>query len=269
MIQLKTNEEIRFMKVAAKHLSYWMNGIIEKIFYFDFPWTGKLIEQEFLEYLNGLTPSLNFKAPFCEVKNKNGNIFGSPICISINDEIVHCRPDNRLFRSGDMIKIDAGLSYRGYCADMARTIIFPNPSDFKPTDLWFEKTNFRNITIDALNDGIAACIVGNTIGDISKAINKVGQDNKLGIVTDYAGHGIGLNVHESPIVPNMPGIHIDEQIVLRANMILCIEPMFTMGSGLVLKDSDGWRVWTADGAMACHEESEILITEFGPEVLTK
>ena len=256
------------MKVAAGHLSWWMNKIIAWIAEKDYPWTGKLVEQDFLNFFEHLSLT-TFAMPFYEVKNKNGNIFGSPICISINDEIVHCRPDNRLFRPGDMIKIDAGLSYQGYCADMARTIIFPEPGEFKPTDLWFEKINFKNITKDALKDGIEACRVGNTVGDISRAISKVGQDNNLGIVTDYAGHGIGKSVHESPIVPNMPGKHSDEQIVLRANMVLCLEPMFTRGSGLVLKDSDGWRVWTADGTVACHEEDEVLITESGPEVLTR
>ena len=232
---------------------------------------GKDIAQELDQLLIHLNNKANNKiwdAPFFWEKNSEGEEFASPVCVSVNDEIVHSRPTEVPFKEGDIITVDAGLSYRGWCADMARTVVFGAGPDLDGVNE-FHETLLRCCQ-SALYQAYDQCKPGNTIRQISEAISSEAIEHKLGIVVDYMGHGIGKTLHEDPRIPNFPGIfpHYDE-IVLRPGMVFCLEPMFTLGSNQTVLAPDKWRVWSQDGSMAAHFESQIVITEEGCKVLTK
>ncbi len=268
MIKLKTSQEIALLRKACNALSVWMEQCIANLRIGATYQNGLDIELELVQYIDQLTPSLSglkwWDTPFAYQKNAEGEKFGSPLCISINDEIVHSRPSNKRFETSDIITIDAGLSFRGWCADMARTVIFNTGS-------WSDNSYLVESCQYALNAGIRQCKPGNKLGDISAAIGKVAEESKLGIILDYMGHGIGRGLHEEPRICNRPGLYSQyDSVIMRPGMVFCLEPMFTNSSnGRATLAPDKWKVWTQDGSMAAHFESQILITKEGCDVLTK
>jgi len=195
--------------------------------------------------------------------------FPATLCISVNDVIIHGIPDDRPFvptkwgqvpsQMGDLVSIDMGLIYQGYYADHAWTKVVSTP-DTENMPLLISMTHM------AMMEGIEAAQPGNRIGDIGAAIQKVAEQFQVGIVHEYAGHGIGRRLHESPTVPNFG--RAGKGLLLKPGMALAIEPMFTVGSPETVLDDDGWTVRTKDGSAACHFEHTILITQKGPEILT-
>ncbi len=181
-------------------------------------------------------------------------------CISINDEVVHGVPsDQKLLKDGDLVKIDVCASWSGYCADMARSFYVGSmPESVK---------QFVSNAQRALNKGIEQALVGNTLGDISAAIQHEVEKEGFGIVRDFAGHGIGKNMHEEPEILNYGTA--GKGIVLRSGMTFALEPMTTMGKHDVFVDRDGWTVKTADRSLAAHVEDTIVVTESGPKILTR
>ena len=181
-------------------------------------------------------------------------------CISINDEVVHGVPRaDKIICDGDIVKIDICSSLRGYCADMARSYVIGTPRE--------EVANFVNTARSALDIGIAQAVVGARLSDVSAAIQQEVERGGYSVVRDFAGHGIGKAMHEDPEILNYgkPGCGP----VLRAGMTLAIEPMITMGDWRVFIADDGWTVRTKDGSLAAHVEDTIVITEHGPEILTR
>lgn len=181
-------------------------------------------------------------------------------CISINDELVHGVPsDSRLFAEGDLVKVDICVSWKGYCADMARAFFVGE----MPEKVKQFVANARR----ALRRGIAQAIPGNKLSDISAAIQHEIEKEGFGVVRDFAGHGIGKQMHEEPEVLNFgkPG----EGPVLRAGMTFAIEPMITMGAHDVYVCEDGWTVKTMDHSLAMHIEDTVAVTEREPKILTK
>lgn len=182
-------------------------------------------------------------------------------CISVNDVIVHGVPSkHEILRDGDLVKVDVCAAWQGYCADMARCFIVGGKTDKKVADL-------ISVAQEALNVGIAQAVVGNRLYDISAAIQHYVEEHKYGIVRDFAGHGIGQRMHEDPDVPNFGTKGTGMR--LKAGMTFAIEPMITQGSYEVHIDRDGWTARTKDGLLAAHVEDTILITENGPEILTR
>jgi methionyl aminopeptidase len=180
-------------------------------------------------------------------------------CISVNDEVVHGVPGDKLIKSGDLVKIDVCASWKGYCADMARCYLV-GPASTKAEKL-------VEATKSALDKGIAQARAGNRISDISAAIQKEIESHGFGVVRAFAGHGIGKQMHEEPEILNYgkPG----RGPLLRPGMTLAIEPMVTMGSYDVYIENDGWTVKTKDRSLAAHVEDTIVITESEPQILTR
>ena len=173
-------------------------------------------------------------------------------CISINDELVHGVPsEKRILKDGDLVKIDVCASWHGYCADMARSFYIGKLPD--------KVAQFMKNAQRALDKGIEKARPGNRLGDISAAIQTEIEADGYGVVRDFAGHGIGKQMHEEPEVLNY-GEH-GKGPMLRVGMAFAIEPMTTFGAHKVYVTEDGWTVKTSDKSLAVHVEDTVVITE--------
>ena len=183
-------------------------------------------------------------------------------CISVNQVVVHGIPSSQIIlQKGDLVKVDVCVAWKGYCADMARAYLV------EVTEPTAEMKRFVDTAKQALQAGIDQAVEGNRLFDISYAIQQVTEQQGYGIVRDFAGHGIGKKMHEEPDVPNFG--KKGTGMILRAGMTFAIEPMITMGHYDVFVMKDGWTVQTKDQSLAMHVEDTILITQNGPEVLTR
>lgn len=183
-------------------------------------------------------------------------------CISLNEEVVHGIPNEqpRAFVEGDVVSLDLSVSYQGMVLDSARTVICGQGND--------AALELVAVTKKALDAGIAAAQVGATVSAIGAAIEAV-VPKGYGIVEDLCGHGVGYALHEEPQVPNytMKGFKGPR---LKSGMVLAIEPMIIQGGKQVVFDEDdGYTVTSRDGGLAAHMEHTVLITENGPEILTR
>jgi methionyl aminopeptidase len=190
----------------------------------------------------------------------NYHHFPAQCCISVNDEVVHGigYPDKPI-QMGDIVSIDCGVRYKGFIGDMARTVSIGPPTG--------DVARLLTVTEESLMAGIAAARGGNTVKDIGAAIERVVRDAGFSIVKDYVGHGVGVNLHEPPEVPNYPTDK--SSCLLRPGMVLALEPMVNIGTAKVKVDRDNWTVRTEDGSWSAHFEHMILITEGEPEILTQ
>ncbi|MBR2529342.1 MAG: type I methionyl aminopeptidase [Blautia sp.] len=185
--------------------------------------------------------------------------FPASFCISLNDEVVHGIPkEDVIIQEGDLVKIDAGLIYKGYHSDAARTHIAGK------TDL--DSEFLAEMTKRCFFAGIEYARAGNFLNDICKNIGACAAKYRLGIVRDLTGHGIGTHLHEDPMIPNYP--MKKRGIRLIPGMTLAIEPMMNLGTGDVGWLDDGWTVVTADGENSAHYENTVLITDGEAEILT-
>jgi methionyl aminopeptidase len=182
------------------------------------------------------------------------------LCASINQEVVHGIPSKkRKLAEGDLMKLDFGVVYRGFFGDSARTVPVGKVSR--------EARALVDATREALQRGIAAAVPGNRIGDISHAVQSYVETRGYSAVRDFTGHGIGRKLHEKPEVPNFgePG----SGMKLRSGMTLAIEPMVNVGTWEVALLEDDWTAVTLDSKLSAHFEHTVLITDHGPEVLTR
>jgi methionyl aminopeptidase len=181
-------------------------------------------------------------------------------CVSVNDVVVHGIPNEtpEVFEEGDVVSIDVVVAYQGMVVDSARTVGVGDISD--------DARQLIEITQKALDAGIKAAQPGKYIRDIGVAIEKV-VPKRFGIVESFCGHGVGYDLHEEPQVPNF--VTKDKGALLVPGMVIAIEPMITLGSKEVLILPDGYTVVTEDGSLAAHMEHTVLITENGPEKLTR
>jgi methionyl aminopeptidase len=189
-------------------------------------------------------------------------LYGFPgsICTSINDEIVHGIPSRkRVLKEGDIISIDVGVGYKGFFTDSAITV--PVGSTDAKTGKLLE------VTEKALEAGIAVAKVGNHIGDIGAAVQQVVESAGFSVVRDLVGHGIGVEFHEEPQVPNYGKPKRREKLV--PGLTLAIEPMVNAGGPATRTLQDRWTIVTADGSRSAHFEHTVAVTEEGPKVLTR
>lgn len=185
--------------------------------------------------------------------------YPASICVSINDEVVHGIPnDKNRLREGDIVSLDAGVIYKGYHSDAARTYGVGKISE--------EAERLIQVTKESFFKGIEFAKAGNFLFDISAAIQKYVEENGYSIVRDLVGHGIGSNLHEEPEVPNFK--RMGRGIKLRPGMTLAIEPMVNAGTHEVWILEDDWTVVTRDGANSAHYENTVLITDGEPELLS-
>ncbi|MNH50457.1 Methionine aminopeptidase 1 [compost metagenome] len=187
--------------------------------------------------------------------------FPNVICISTNDEIVHSVPTDYIFEKGDVVSFDLVIAYKGMKTDAAFTMVIgEEPSG--------AKKHLLNITERSLYAGIDAIKGPTYTGDIGAAIEKVLRGGRLGIVRDLVGHGVGLEMHMPPEVPNYG--RKGTGVLLKPGDTIAIEPMATLGSEKIITDkADGWTIRSKDGSLAAHFEHTVLVTEDGVEILTQ
>ena len=195
----------------------------------------------------------------CIPSFKNYNGYPASICVSVNDEVVHGIPHKEHFLDeGDIVSLDAGVIYKGYHSDAARTYGIGEIDD--------DAKKLIEVTRQSFFEGIKFTKAGNHLNDISAAIQKYAESFGFGVVRDLVGHGIGSHLHEDPEIPNFARKR--KGILLQPGMTLAIEPMITEGSYEVVWLDDDWTVMTEDGGWAAHYENTILITEGEPEILS-
>ncbi|MDO4279258.1 MAG: type I methionyl aminopeptidase [Lachnoclostridium edouardi] len=195
----------------------------------------------------------------CIPSFKNYNGYPASICVSVNDQVVHGIPSkNHIIKEGDIVSLDAGVIYKGYHSDAARTHGVGQISQ--------EAKKLIEVTRQSFFEGIKFAKAGNHLNDISAAIQAYAEKFGYGVVRDLVGHGIGTNLHEDPEVPNFSQRR--KGIRLQPGMTLAIEPMINAGRYDVAWLDDDWTVITEDGSLSAHYENTVLITDGEPEILT-
>lgn len=184
--------------------------------------------------------------------------FPAHVCVSVNDEIVHGIPSERVLQEGDIVGIDLGVTYQGFVADSALTVAVGRVSP--------EAQRLVEVTHQSLWEGIRQARPGAHLGQISHAIQTHAESHGYSVVREYVGHGVGRQMHEEPQVPNYGPP--DRGPILRKGMVLALEPMVNMGDWRTKKHDDDWTVSTLDGSLSAHFEHTIAITGGDPEVLT-
>lgn len=246
MISIKSPREIEVMrrsgKITAKTLTRLMAAAKPGVT------TAELdrIADESIRSMGGVPTFIGY------------NGYPSAICTSVNDEVVHGMPGDRVLKDGDLLSIDIGTTFEGYVSDSAVTVQVGTASE--------AGQRLMRVTQECLMLGIAQMQAGNRLGDIGHAVQQHAEANGYGVVRALVGHGIGRKMHEDPQVPNYgtPGTGT----VLRKGLVLAIEPMITQGTHEVATLEDGWTVVTEDGKLAAHFEHTIAITDSGPKILT-
>lgn len=188
---------------------------------------------------------------------KGYNGFPASLCISINDQVVHGIPGNRVIKDGDIVSVDCGAILNGYVGDYAYTFIIGETNQ-KTRDL-------VRVTRESLLKGIAEAVPGKCVGDIGHAVQLHVERNGFHVVRDLVGHGIGQKMHEKPEVPNYG--KRGHGMPLVENMVLCIEPMINLGTWRVYQEADGWTIRTRDGSNSAHFEHMVVVRET-PEVIS-
>lgn len=246
-VTIKTAREIELMREAGRLLEKVHNELAE----FIRPGISTL---DIDRYGEKLIRSLG-----CTPNFLNYNGYPASICVSVNDEVVHGIPKkNRILQEGDIVSLDAGLIYKGYHSDAARTHAVGEISR--------EAQQLIDVTRQSFFEGIKYAKAGNHLHDISAAIGSYARQFGYGVVRDLVGHGIGTHLHEDPQIPNFPQKR--RGIRLIPGMTLAIEPMINQGRADVEWMDDDWTVVTQDGSLSAHYENTVLITEGEPEILT-
>jgi methionyl aminopeptidase len=248
MIVLKSREEIEKIRTAGRYameILQYVGGFIR-----DGVRTMELEQvcEDRLKSREGI------KAAF---KGYNG--YPYCLCVSVNSEVVHGMPGERTVRDGDIVSLDFGVVYDGFCGDVAKTYVVG--------DVDVEALRLLEVTEGALYDGIDEAREGNRLFDISNAIQRRVEGAGFSVVRDFVGHGIGRNLHEDPQIPNWG--EKGRGVRLRKGMVLAIEPMVNSGGYEVFVAENGWTAMTRDGSLSAHFEHTVAVTENGPEILSR
>lgn len=246
MIVRKSSKELEAMRAAGR-IVYEAHQLLKESIRPGI--TTKELDQIAEKFIRkqGATPSF---------KGYNG--FKGSVCTSVNEELVHGIPGDRVLEDGDIISIDVGAFYQGYHGDSAWT--------YPVGQITEEAAELLRVTEESLYKGLAEAKPGNRIGDISHAIQVCAENAGFSIVREYVGHGVGQNLHEEPNVPNF-GL-AGKGPRLKPGMTLAVEPMVNAGKRFVRTLDDDWTVVTQDGSLCAHFEHTIAITEDGHEILT-
>lgn len=246
-IYIKSEKEIRGIRIAGKIVGLTLNYIKDQI-------KPEISLSEIENLCADYIIKHNAQPAF---KGYHG--FPGAVCISINEEVVHGIPNGRRIKSGDIVKIDVGIYKNGLYADGARTFAIGEVSQ--------KIKKLLDVTEKALYLGIDKARAGKHLGDVSSTIQNFVEANGFSVVRELSGHGVGIELHEEPMVPNF-GVPATG-ITLKKGMTLAIEPMVNIGTSEVLTKSNNWTVITKDSQPSAHFEHTILITDNEPEILTK
>ncbi len=253
MINIKSEKEIKLMEDAAEALKAALRAIEAEIK----PGVTTMRLNEVAEEAMkkaGATPA--FKGVPCPYRG--GKPYKWAICTSVNDEIIHGIPTDRVLKEGDIVSVDLGTYKNGWCSDAGRTYGVGKISE--------TAKKLINVAERAFFEGVNEAVAGNRVGDISNAIQTYVEKNGFSLLTEYQGHGIGQEMHEDPGVPNIG--RKGKGARLENGMALAIEPMICEGSADVYVKNDMWTVATDDGKLTSYYENTIVITKDGPKILT-
>ena len=247
MITIKSEKEIELLKIAGEIVgnthNYLKKYIIPGI-------TTKELDKLAYDFIlkSGATPSFL-------------NLYGFPgtICISVNEEVVHGIPGNRKLKDGDIVTLDIGACYKGYHGDSAWTYPVGNISG--------SKKRLLELTEKSLFIGLETIKEGTHVGDIGYAIETFANEHHLGVIRELVGHGVGTAVHEEPDVPNYGKKNTGP--ILKAGMVIAVEPMLNLGTRQVFMLDDDWTIVTGDDKPSAHFEHTVLVTKDGYTILTK
>lgn len=247
MIKIKTPHEIELLKKAGQIVALTHDYL--KPFIKPGISTGELdkLAHDFI-ISHDATPSF---------KNYGG--FPGSICTSVNDEVVHGIPSKRTLKEGDIISVDIGACYKGYHGDSAWTYPVGKISS--------ENERLLKATEQSLYEGLKTIKSGSRVGDIGHAIAAYAALNKLGVVKELVGHGVGSQLHEEPDVPNFG--KKDTGPILKEGMVIAVEPMLNLGTAKIYMLDDDWTIITADSKPSAHFEHTVVVTNDGYTILTK
>ena len=246
MIRLKTAEEITAIREASRLLV----TVLEELERLVQPGITTL---DLDQYAYKRITELDARPAFLGYMD-----FPASLCTSVDSAVIHGIPDKRKLRSGQVVSIDCGVKYRGFYSDAAITV--------PVGEISAEIRKLLQITQQSLMLGIEQAKAGNRIHDISRAVYRHTRSEGYGVVRPYCGHGVGLDIHEEPQVPNYVGRGPNPR--LKSGMVLAIEPMINLGSDDVRVLSDDWTVVTADGSVSAHFEHTVAILDGKTEILT-
>ncbi len=258
MINLKTEKEIEIMKEGGKILAEILKKLEEAV-------KPRITTNDLEKLACELVLSYGVKGSFLGYDG-----YPNILCTSLNDEVVHAVPSDRILKEGDLLKIDMGVLHKGFHTDSAVTVLVGDGTEVGPRDGSLRSDLKRNLiqtTKESLEIGISKAKVGNTLGDIGAAIQKHVEDRGFNVVRDLVGHGIGRELHEPPQVLNYGKAGTGEKLV--AGMVIAIEPMVVTGKWAIKNGKDRYAFVTKDGGLAAHFEHTVAITNEEPLTLTK
>ncbi|MEN6509438.1 MAG: type I methionyl aminopeptidase [Smithella sp.] len=247
MVILKQPDEIAKARASNQIVAEVLSVLREKV-------KPGVTTRELDKIAEGVTEKRGAKPAF---KGYRGYPYS--LCTSVNEEVVHGMPSNRVLVEGDIIGLDYGVCYQGLYGDSAITLPVGRASE--------QAARLMRVTEQSLYAAIDQACDGNRLGDISAAVQETVEASGYSVVRDFVGHGIGKNMHEDPQIPNFG--KKGRGIELKKGMILAIEPMVNAGKYKVKILPDGWTVITADRSLSAHFEHSVAITDNGPEILSK
>ena|SRR3989338_7767779 len=257
MTNIKTEKEIEIIREGGKILAEILNKISESV-------KVGITTNDLEKLARELVSSCGVESSFLGFEG-----YPAMLCTSVNDEVVHALPSDRILKEGDMLKIDMGVLHKGFHTDSAVTVLVGQNDKVihGTTRRVVQIKKLVSVTKEALEIGISKAKAGNTLGDIGAAIQKHVEDNGFNVVRDLVGHGIGRELHELPQVLNYGKAGQGEKLV--SGMVIAIEPMVVTGKWAIKNGKDGYAFVTKDGGLAAHFEHTVAITNAGPLVLTK
>lgn len=247
MIIIKSDEEIELMREAGQLVAYVLERLKKKV-------SPGISGRELDKYAEELILE---KGAIPVFKGYQG--FPAAICVSANEVIVHGIPSDKRLKQGDIVSLDVGVKYKGYCGDAAITLPVGRVS--------LEAKRLIKVTRDSLFKAIKQARPGNHLSDISWAVQSFVEKEGFSIIRKFVGHGIGKEIHEDPRIPNFGKPH--QGVVLEKGMVFCIEPMVSAGNYEVEINSDSWTATMKDKSLSAHFEHMIAIRDKGAEILTK
>lgn len=262
MIRLKTETEIALLREGGQRLA----GVLAELKKAVKP---GVTTRELDSLALDLISKLGDKPAFLHYQPAGApRPYPASLCISVNDEVVHGIPSDRVLKEGDVVGLDLGLNHAGWFTDSAITVLVSR-SGLKGSQgpTFSAARKLIAATEEALAVAIKTVRPGNTLGDIGAAVEEVAKRNGLGIVRNLGGHGVGQKVHEEPMIPNYG--KRGTGLKLKTGMVLALEPMFTLGTERVNFAGDGYTVTTADGSLSAHFEHTVAVTDKGALILTK
>ena len=212
-----------------------------------------MLAEKIIREAGGRPSFKNYKTPDDKIP------YPASLCVSINEEVVHGVPGERVLKDGDIVSLDLGMEYKGFYTDSAVTVSVGNTSE--------QAKKLIETTKKSLNLGVMAVKAGAFTGDVGYAVQSFAEKNGFNVVRKLVGHGLGRKVHEPPEIPNF-GVKGKGEI-LKEGEVIAIEPMITAGRHDIYLDKDWWTWKTKDGSLSAHFEHTIIVTKTGAEIITK